>query len=204
MLEEIKGDFECFFHLDECISTLDILTSLADYASSLEVASRPKFTNYLKLENSIHPFIETINENAIKIDDDDDNLGSVSELVFQSSLVLITGANMSGKSSLLKKIGNLQVMAQLGSYLPASSARLILKKKLLSHSNGFVHENIALKKSSFELEMTEISYIIKNLESDSLILIDELCRSTNYYEGKIKVFILLQGIDFKKKKIYFN
>ena len=91
---------------------------------------------------------------------------------------------MSGKSSLLKKVGCLQILAQLGSFLPASNSTITLKKNILSQSSGFVHESISIRKSSFELEIGEIDYIIKNLNSDTLVLIDELCRSTNYYEGK--------------------
>ena len=196
MISKIRDHLECFFKLDEFLSNLDLLVALAEYALTLDIASRPKFDEYLLLGNAFHPFIDNIDENPLnELNEDMSVIEKQSNfpLTLPSSLVIITGANMSGKSSLLKKIGCLHVLSQLGSFLPASNCTISLKKNILSQSSGFVSESISVRKSSFELEIAEIDYIIKNLNSNSLILIDELCRSTNYYEGFfcIKKILLL-------------
>ena len=188
LLNKIKIYFECVYKLEECISMLDMLTALADYASALETSTKPIFGSCLRLRNSIHPIIKKLNgackQKQVNLNDSsDDNLHELFETSLSASLVTITGANMSGKSAFLRKVGNLQVMAQCGSYVNASEASFRPKRSLLTLSSGFANESVTLNKSSFQLEMAEINYIIKNLDSSSLVIIDELCRSTNYYEG---------------------
>lgn len=94
---------------------------------------------------------------------------------------MITGENMSGKSTFLKQCGLLQIMSQMGCFIPATRGNFTIKKNILSLCGDYSED--LQSKSSFEREMSEINYILKNLNSSSLILIDELCRSTNYYEG---------------------
>ena len=81
---------------------------------------------------------------------------------------------------MLKQIGLTQIMAQCGSFIPASNATLNLKRQILSRAGEGYDK---LDESSFEHEMLEMKYILENLGTDSLILIDELCRSTNFNEG---------------------
>lgn len=78
--------------------------------------------------------------------------------------------------------GNLQVLAQCGSYVPADEAQFGVKKNIFSLMGDYISANG--KYSSFEREMVEINYILQNFTNgDSLILVDELARNTNYYEG---------------------
>ena len=114
------------------------------------------------------------------------NLKSIKNHVQISAIrpfVILTGSNMSGKSTYLKQIGLLQIMAQTGSFVPASEmANFVLVKQIFSRLG--TESDINLSASAFQSEMIEINYILSKMDNiNSLILIDELCRSTNIYEG---------------------
>jgi len=189
LLSELKGYFDCFYKLNECVSMLDMLISLADYAATDSTNYvMPTFANYFKLENATHPILKKIKDSfkLKKISNtsasNDRSITNSISLNQKNSFLIITGANMSGKSTLLKQVGVLQIMAQCSSYVPASDAVFNLKKQIFVLSGDSSELNMA-KKSSFEQEISEINYILNNLSSNSLFLIDELCRSTNYNEG---------------------
>jgi DNA mismatch repair ATPase MutS len=188
LIENIKSDFDCFYKLSEWISTLDMLVSLSTYALITEPSCKPQFGNLLKLENSHHPILKSIKENLIK--NKTNGISNVSndapvansfKIKTASSFSIITGTNMSGKSTFLKQCGLLQIMSQTGSYVPATASTFSIKQNIFSLCGDYSENGNS--KSSFEKEMSEIDCILKNLNSNSLILIDELCRSTNYYEG---------------------
>lgn len=165
---------------------------------------RPRFGPDLVLTKAYHPVLMRIKENraatsaaaaAAKKQRNDAAATSLDHMISntlriskRASFVLLTGANMSGKSTLLKQLGNLQVMAQCGSFVPVEDseelgcvlAQFNLKKRIFTISGDFSSE---VNSSSFEHEMTELVYLLHNLDEDALVLIDELCRNTNYYEG---------------------
>jgi DNA mismatch repair ATPase MutS len=210
LIENIKPNFDCFFKLSECISTLDMLISLSTYALITEPSCKPKFGNLLQLENSYHPILKSIKENLIKNKSKNDisnvsNDAPVSnsfKLKTSSSFSSITGGNMSGKSTFLKQCGLLQIMSQTGSYVPSSASNFSIKQNIYSLCGDY-SENGNLK-SSFEKEMSEIDCILKNLSSNSLILIDELCRSTNYYEGLSLAIAICEYMMFKLNDLQSN
>lgn len=186
MIFELKEDFDCFYKLNECVSMLDMLVSLAEYASPEYVM--PTFDKYFKLENATHPILKKIKDSQkIKKNSNisvfnERSITNSLKLNQKNSFLIITGANMSGKSTLLKQVGVLQVMAQCSSFIPASDAVFSLKNKIFALSGDSSELNMA-RKSSFEQEISEINYILNNMSSNSLFLIDEFCRSTNHNEG---------------------
>jgi DNA mismatch repair protein MSH4 len=97
------------------------------------------------------------------------------------NFMIITGPNMSGKSTLLKQVAVLQVMAQIGSYIPAEFASFRICDKLFSRIGS--NDDIQTNCSSFMIEMKEMSYIIRNITPNSLVIIDELGRGTSVEEG---------------------
>lgn len=94
---------------------------------------------------------------------------------------IITGPNMSGKSTLLKQVALLQVMAQIGSYIPAEYAKFRISDKIFSRIGN--NDEIETSSSTFMVEMREISYILHNKTDRSLIIIDELGRGTSCEEA---------------------
>ena len=99
----------------------------------------------------------------------------------QQQILIITGPNMSGKSALLRQTALITLMAQIGSFVPAKSARIGLVDKIFTRVGAT--DNISVGESTFMIEMNEAAEIINNLSPQSLILFDELGRGTSTYDG---------------------
>lgn len=199
LIHNIKDNFECFYVLNECISTIDMHAALAEYANN-ESFCEPLFRDIIHLKDCYHPMLRQIRMNSLlskrEIMNYRDRLVNNSFSVMNGeSLILVNGANMSGKSTFLKQIGSIQIMAQFGSFIPASNAYLPVRNQIFSlpGDNG----DTSFKESSFEQSMNEMSYIIHNMGKKSLVLIDELGRNTNHYEGLSVSFAICEYLLIK-------
>ncbi len=159
------------------IAQLDCLLSFAEVARS---------NNYVKpdvnegfavdIKEGRHPVIEQqlpLGEEYISNDVYLDN--------DKQQIMMITGPNMSGKSALLRQTALISIMAQMGSFVPATSAKLGLVDKVFTRVGA--SDNISSGESTFMVEMNETSSILNNLSSRSLILLDEIGRGTSTYDG---------------------
>ena len=99
----------------------------------------------------------------------------------RQQIIIITGPNMAGKSALLRQTALIVLMAQMGSFVPAESARIGLVDKIFTRVGA--SDNISLGESTFMVEMTEASNILNNVSDRSLVLFDELGRGTSTYDG---------------------
>eukprot|EP00731_Ephydatia_muelleri_P017611 Em0010g709a len=99
----------------------------------------------------------------------------------ESNFVIVTGPNMSGKSTYLKQIPLLQIMAQIGSFVPAEYASIRVAGEIFSRIGS--DDDIETNASSFVLEMRETNFIVQNIRDCSLVVIDELGRGTSREEG---------------------
>jgi DNA mismatch repair protein MSH4 len=187
VLNNLRRYFNSFYKLSECVASLDTLISSVSYCSTTYPVVRPTFGKHFELFNHDHPILKKLKEEKrsnnrdVLVLSQDRSITNDLFLTDKSSFLLITGTNMSGKSTFLKQIGMLQIMAQCGIFVPASKASFNIIKQVFSFSED--NESNVLNASSFEREMLEINYIFESIKSNSLVLIDELCRSTNYYEG---------------------
>ncbi len=155
------------------VAKLDVLLNFVDISYKYNY-KKPIFTskNILKIYNSRHPVIERIKNNFIP-----NNLYFSNKKKF----LIITGPNMGGKSTYMRQIALICIIAYIGCYVPAESLIIGPVDKILTRI-GF-SDDISSNKSTFLVEMSDIANIINNSTTNSLVLIDEMCRGTSYNEG---------------------
>ena len=159
------------------LARLDVLVGFADLAQSNHYC-RPKMNDskVIDIKQGRHPVIETMMlageefvANDIYLDDS------------KQQVIILTGPNMAGKSALLRQTALIALMAQVGSFVPASEATLGYCDKIFTRVGA--SDNISRGESTFMVEMLETSMILHNISSRSLVLLDEIGRGTSTYDG---------------------
>ena len=168
------------------ISEIDVLSSFA-YVSEKYGYVRPilNSTNEIKIISSRHPVVENVLKDAEYVPNDiimDNN----------TDIILITGPNMAGKSTYMRQLGIIAIMAQIGCFVPAEEASLPVFDKIFTRIGAY--DDLVSGESTFMVEMMEASRAIKNATSKSLILFDELGRGTATYDGMSLAEAILEYI----------
>ncbi|MCC5937723.1 MAG: DNA mismatch repair protein MutS [Lunatimonas sp.] len=159
------------------LATLDVLLSFAQVAAENNYCL-PKMadTESIEIKDGRHPVIEKqlpIGDAYVPNDIFLDNA--------TQQIIIITGPNMAGKSALLRQTALIVLMAQMGSFVPASYARLGIIDKVFTRVGA--SDNLSKGESTFMVEMTETASILNNLSDRSLVLMDEIGRGTSTYDG---------------------
>ncbi|WP_200975133.1 DNA mismatch repair protein MutS [Echinicola sp. 20G] len=159
------------------LATVDCLVSFA-LVASMNGYCRPKIsdTDTLEIKDGRHPVIEKqlpVGEDYVPNDIYLDNNSQ--------QVIIITGPNMAGKSALLRQTALIVLMAQMGSFVPASYARIGIIDKVFTRVGA--SDNLSKGESTFMVEMTETASILNNLSDRSLVLMDEIGRGTSTYDG---------------------
>lgn len=172
--EEITSYTESVKVLSHSIATIDLLFALARIASERDYR-RPIVNEgkVLDIQMGRHPVIEDSLTDPAFVPND---------TTFDSScFLLITGPNMSGKSTYIRQVALITIMAQMGSFVPAHSATIGIVDKLFSRIGA--NDDLSQGKSTFMVEMTETANILNNATPRSLIILDEIGRGTSTYDG---------------------
>jgi len=187
--EEIATHIEPIKSIAHSIATLDALLSLA------EVALKNRYCRPLVNESDViniqvgrHPVIE-----ASLIDDPFIPNDATMD---QDRFLLITGPNMAGKSTYIRQVALIVIMAQMGSFVPAKSATIGIIDKVFSRIGA--SDDLSRGQSTFMIEMTETANILNNATSRSLVILDEIGRGTSTYDGisicwAVAEFLLKKG-----------
>ena len=156
------------------VATLDVLTSLAEVAAQRNYI-RPQLheNDEIEIRSGRHPVIETLGERFVPNDLSVNNT--------TDRLLIITGPNMGGKSVFLKQAALIVVMAQMGSFVPATSAKIALVDRIFTRVGA--SDNLARGRSTFMVEMIETSNILNTATPRSLVLLDEVGRGTATFDG---------------------
>lgn len=173
--EHIKSYTERLQKQAKIISELDCLQSFAEIAQKYNYV-RPQFSDNktLKLENSRHPVVE-------RVMDYNDYVPNDCELDNDTFIYLITGPNMSGKSTYMRQIAIISIMAQMGAYVPCESAVLPIFDQIFTRIGAA--DDLVSGKSTFMVEMLEAQKALTYATEDSLIIFDEIGRGTSTYDG---------------------
>ena len=157
------------------VALADVLACLAHVAERRGYARPTVHTGYaLELRGARHPVVETMMPredfipNDVKLDE-------------EGRIIILTGPNMAGKSTLLRQVGLIQLMAQIGSFVPAAEARVPVCDRIFTRVGA--SDNLVRGQSTFMVEMHETSAILHNASIHSLVLLDEIGRGTATYDG---------------------
>ncbi len=158
------------------IATLDAYLSLAAAASKNRYI-RPEIndSDEIIIKDGRHPVVEQFVKDTYFVPND-------AELNTKDKrLMLITGPNMAGKSTYMRQVALITIMAQIGSFVPASEAKIGIVDKVFTRVGA--SDDLASGQSTFMLEMNEVAYILKNATKRSLIIYDEVGRGTSTFDG---------------------
>lgn len=175
MLIEIAQEIDVIYHLIGIIIELDIIQSLAEVSETHELTC-PSFGKIMRVNEAYHPLLDFKRDKTTVIKN-----SVVATPIY--NFFLLNGPNMSGKTIYIKMVAIIQILGQIGCFVPASQAQLRMTDKLFSRLT--FQDNFEQHASSFTVELREMEYIYLNLTPNSLVIIDELCRSTNHQEGEV-------------------
>lgn len=207
----IKLEVELFNALTEQIKTrLDELTAAARAVAALDcvtsnstVAREYDFVKpiindqvtQIKIIGGRHPVVEKLLKSESFVPND-------ALLNDESNIMLITGPNMAGKSVYMKQVALITVLAHIGSFVPAKSAEISIVDKLFTRVGA--SDDLGTGRSTFMVEMSEVSYILSNITDKSLILLDEIGRGTSTYDGLSIAWAIIEYIsqNFNAKTLF--
>ncbi|MBO5066243.1 MAG: DNA mismatch repair protein MutS [Clostridia bacterium] len=174
------------------VARLDTLCSLA-YTAINNNYTRPVVdtSDEIVIESGRHPVVELMLNGAPFVPNDThldcrDN-----------TIAIITGPNMAGKSTYMRQVALITLMAQIGSFVPASSAKIGIVDRIFTRVGA--SDDLSAGQSTFMLEMTEVADILKNATNKSLIVFDEIGRGTSTYDGMSIARAVLEYTSDKKK-----
>ena len=161
----------------KAIATLDCLLSLARVACehNYVMPTVSSKLHHIKIVDGRHPVVEALLKDEDFVPNDtllDDN---------ENRTMIITGPNMAGKSTYMRQVAVITLLAHIGSFVPAKSAEIALTDKIFTRVGA--SDNLAFGQSTFMIEMLEVSNILKNATNNSLLILDEVGRGTSTFDG---------------------
>lgn len=176
LLEEVARQAGPLLEAAAAVSELDVLAALADTALRYDY-TRPEITDGdgIEIEDGRHPVVERLLSgerfvpNSLHLDSG------------EQQVLIITGPNMAGKSTVIRQVALIQLLAQCGSFVPARRARLGLVDRIFTRVGA--GDRLSQGQSTFMVEMTEAAHILRQATPQSLIMLDELGRGTSTFDG---------------------
>ena len=158
------------------LALIDVYVSLADVAvKNNYVCPEVDYSDVIEIKDGRHPVVEMFVKDSYFVPND------TTLDTGRNRLMLITGPNMAGKSTYMRQVALIALMAQIGSFVPAKEARLGVVDKIFTRIGA--SDDLASGQSTFMLEMNEVAYILKNATKKSLIIYDEIGRGTSTFDG---------------------
>ena len=190
--EQIKSQIQRIQKSANIVSTLDVLTSFATVSEDLNYCM-PEVddSGILDIKGGRHPVIEkmlpagSFVANDTYMDKDENRLS------------IITGPNMAGKSTYMRQVALITLMAQIGSFVPSTSAHIGIGDKIFTRVGA--SDDLSMGQSTFMVEMMEVANILKEATGNSLVILDEIGRGTSTYDGLSIAWAVAEYIEDKEK-----
>ncbi|KAH2769901.1 hypothetical protein KXV64_003993 [Aspergillus fumigatus] len=172
LINDICSEISVLFKVSEAIAMLDMLAAFAELATCNEYI-RPELTDVLAIKSGRHPIREKIHTKKFIPND--------AYATQQSRFQIITGSNMSGKSTYIRSLALMTIMAQIGCFVPAEYASFPVMHQLFARVS--TSDDLEANVSTFAAEMREMAFILRNIEPRSIVIVDELGRGTSTTDG---------------------
>ena len=192
ILDRISEEIPALQDMAASIAEIDLYASLAEVALKNKYV-RPEFTtDYdILIRQGRHPVVETSMINGFVPNDAEISADS-------NQILIITGANMAGKSTYMRSVALIVIMAQMGSYVPADYARIGIVDRIFTRVGAF--DDLASGQSTFMVEMTELATILNHATEKSLVILDEIGRGTSTLDGYCIAKAVLEFLHGKRLK----
>ena len=210
--DEVGNQAEIIRNVSRAVAAADVLSGLAELAAH-QGYSRPEMLTGREIEviDGRHPVVEQslpsgfFVPNSTRLGDKETNYRATEDtegLSLYPDLVILTGPNASGKSCYLRQVGLIQLMAQVGSFVPARSARLGICDRIFTRVGAV--DDLATGQSTFMVEMNETANILNHATLKSLVLLDEIGRGTATFDGLSIAWAVAEylAVDIKSRTIF--
>lgn len=176
VLEKVSAEVPKIQRIAQALAEIDVLSALAEVGERYGY-NRPQFNegDSLAISEGRHPVLERMGLEERFIPND---LALNSE---DRQILIITGPNMAGKSTIMRQVALISIMAQMGSFVPAKEANLCLLDRIFTRVGAT--DDLVRGRSTFMVEMEEVAHILRNITPRSLILLDEIGRGTSTFDG---------------------
>ncbi|KAL9025532.1 MAG: hypothetical protein Q9196_005661, partial [Gyalolechia fulgens] len=192
LINNVREDIGPLFKTCEAIALLDMIASFAQLVTTQDYC-RPELTDTLGIKAGRHPIREKIHTEKFVPND--------AYATEQSRFQIITGCNMSGKSTYIRSLALMDIMAQIGCFVPATYASFHIRHQLFARvsSDNSMEANV----STFASEMREMAFILRNIDRRSFVIIDELGRGTSTRDGLAIAIAIAEALIESKALVWF-
>lgn len=192
LIKDVCSEISGLFRVSEAIAMLDMLAAFAHLATFYDYI-RPELTDTLAIKAGRHPIREKIHSKKYIPND--------AYATQQSRFQIITGCNMSGKSTYIRSLALMTVMAQTGCYVPAEYASFPIVHQLFARVS--TADDLEANVSTFAVEMREMAFILHNIERRSMVIVDELGRGTSTTDGLAIAIAIAEALVESKSLVWF-
>ncbi|KAL8673768.1 MAG: hypothetical protein Q9168_001829 [Polycauliona sp. 1 TL-2023] len=192
LIDKIREDIAPLFKTCEAIALLDMIASFAQLVTVQDYC-RPELTDTLAIKSGRHAIREKIQSEKFVPND--------AYATQQSRFQIITGCNMSGKSTYIRSLALMTIMAQIGCFVPATYASFPIRHQMFARIS--MDDSIEANVSTFASEMRETAFILRNIDKRSMVIVDELGRGTSTRDGLTIAIAIAEALIESRALVWF-